>query len=127
MRNEYASADFAEKTKSFILKTKKEFMSVKLRFKRVGMPKQPHYRLVAIDSRRARNGKELEVLGHYHPRSKENAFSVVAERVQYWLSCGAKPSDTVKSLLTRQGIISKNNPAQSKAAPQPSQESSEKQ
>ena len=82
-------------------------MAVKLRLKRIGMPKQPHFRLVAIDHRSARNGKELEVLGHYHPRQKENVFIVKAERVKYWLSCGAQPSDTVRSFLNRQGLISK--------------------
>lgn len=81
-------------------------MAVKLRLKRMGMPKQPHYRLVAIDSHSARNAKELEILGHYHPRSKENVFSIKSERVKYWLSCGAQPSETVRSFLKREGILS---------------------
>ena len=81
-------------------------MAVKLRLKRIGMPKQPYYRLVAIDGRFARNGKELEILGHYNPRQKETVFTVKSERVKYWLSCGAQPSDTVRSFLSRQGLIS---------------------
>jgi small subunit ribosomal protein S16 len=71
------------------------------------MPKQPHYRLVAIDRRSARNAAELEVLGHYNPRNKENALRIEFERVKYWLSCGAEPSDTVKSLLTRSNFYKK--------------------
>lgn len=82
-------------------------MAVKLRFQRVGMPKQPYYRLVAIDSRAARNGKELEVLGKYHPRSKTSAFILNSERVKHWLSCGAQPSETVRSILRREGFFKK--------------------
>ncbi len=76
-------------------------MSVRLRLKRVGMTKQPAYRLVAVDRRKARDGAELEVLGHYDPRNKENAIHINPERLQYWLSCGAQPSETVKSLLAK--------------------------
>lgn len=79
-------------------------MAVTLRLKRVGMTKQPHYRVVVVDSRRAAEGAEIEVLGYYDPRSKDNRFTVQADRVQYWLSKGAKPSDTAKSLLVRNGL-----------------------
>ena len=65
------------------------------------MPKQPYYRLVAIDHRAARDAKEIENLGHYNPRDKDNALSLETERIKYWLSKGAKPSDTVRSLLVR--------------------------
>ena len=80
-------------------------MSVKLRFKRVGMTKQPYFRLVAVDHRSARDGKEIEVLGHYNPKDKGNALTVDNDRVQHWLSKGAQPSDTVRSLLTRTGFF----------------------
>ena len=76
-------------------------MAVKLRFQRTGMPKQPYYRLVAIDHRAARDAKEIEILGHYNPREKSNALTLQTERIQYWLSQGARPSDTVRSLLVR--------------------------
>lgn len=82
-------------------------MSVKIRFKRVGMTKQPHFRLVAIDHRAARDGKEIEVLGHYDPKSKTNALTANGERIQHWLSKGAQPSDTVRTLLVRTGIVAK--------------------
>ena len=76
-------------------------MSVRLRFQRTGMPKQPYYRLVAIDRRSARNAEEIEILGHYDPREKLNALTLKADRIKYWLSQGAEPSDTVRSLLVR--------------------------
>ncbi len=79
-------------------------MAVKIRLKRVGMTKQPHYRVVAADHRRAAEGSEIETLGFFDPRRKENQVTLHAERVQYWLSKGAKPSDTAKSLLIRSGI-----------------------
>lgn len=78
---------------------------VKLRFKRVGAPKQPHFRLVAIDSRRARNGGELEILGHYDPRASSlTAEQFKAERIRLWLSRGAQMSDTARTVLFRAGV-----------------------
>ena len=65
------------------------------------MPKQPYYRLVAIDRRAAGNAAEIEILGHYNPREKTNSATLNSERIKYWLSQGAKPSDTVRSLLVR--------------------------
>ena len=75
------------------------------------MKKQPHYRLVAIDGRAARNGKELEILGTYNPKDKENRLTFNSDRIQYWLSCGAQMSDTAKSLLTRNGALKKKEAA----------------
>ena len=71
------------------------------------MTKQPFFRLVAVDHRKARDGKEIEVLGHYNPKDKVNTLTANGERVQYWLSKGAQPSDTVRSLLVRTGIVPK--------------------
>lgn len=82
-------------------------MSLRLRLKRIGMPKQPHYRVVAIERHIARDGKELEVLGHFDPRKKENNLTINMERVKHWLSRGAQPSETVKSLLERVRLPSK--------------------
>jgi small subunit ribosomal protein S16 len=71
----------------------------------MGKKKQPHYRIVAIDSRVARDGKYLDNIGTYNPRSEPATISVNNERAVYWLSKGAQPSDTVRSLLRRQGIL----------------------
>lgn len=80
-------------------------MAVALRLKRVGMLKQPYYRVVAVDSHRAAQGSEIEVLGHYDPRHEANSFNINADRVQYWISCGAQVSDTVRTLLVNKGVL----------------------
>ena len=79
-------------------------MSVGIRLKRLGTKKRPYYRVVVMDSRESNKGKPLEEIGFYHPVESENQISFNAERVAYWLSVGAQPSDTVKMLLAKQGI-----------------------
>jgi small subunit ribosomal protein S16 len=78
---------------------------VKLRLSRFGRKNQPTYRLVAIQARDKRQGEALEYLGSYNPRTKPSSFTCDKERVQYWLSVGAQPTDTVKYLLGKEGII----------------------
>ena len=80
-------------------------MAVHLRLRRMGKKKQPFYRIVAIDSRVARDGKYLENLGTYNPRTEPAAVAIDSGRAFYWLSQGAKPSDTVHNLLRQQGIM----------------------
>ena len=80
-------------------------MAVHLRLSRMGKKKQPFYRIVAIDSRVARDGKYLENLGTYNPRMEPAAVMINNDRAFYWLSQGAKPSDTVHNLLRQQGIM----------------------
>ncbi len=82
-------------------------MSVKLRLRRMGSKKRPIYRLVAIDSRRARNGRFVEQLGHYNPIERPATFTVNEERVFEWLKQGATPSDTVKTLFGHIGLNEK--------------------
>lgn len=78
---------------------------VKIRLTRMGTKKRPFYRIVAIDSRKKRDGEYLENLGLYHPLEKgENEVQLNIERIQHWLSTGAKPSHTVKVLLNKKGI-----------------------
>lgn len=81
-------------------------MSVKLRFKRLGRSNLPFFRLNAVDSRAPRDGRVIEELGYYDPRNKDAAkqFVVKLERCQYWLDCGAVPSETVSSLLKKSGL-----------------------
>ena len=76
-------------------------MAVALRLQRIGKPHQPYYRVVAVDHRRAAQGKPLEVLGSYNPRAEKAKDKVVLhiDRVDHWLSVGAKPSETVASLI----------------------------
>jgi small subunit ribosomal protein S16 len=84
-------------------------MAVKLRMKRMGRRHKPFFRIVAIDSREPRNGKIIERLGHYDPLVKDPAKQIVLkrERIEYWLTTGAVPSETVAQLLENQGIKNK--------------------
>jgi len=75
-----------------------------IRLARTGKKKHPHYRIVVLDKRKPRNGRTVEVVGTYEPLKKPAAIQLDAERVKYWLSCGAQPSDTVRSFLTAQKI-----------------------
>ncbi len=79
-------------------------MAVRLRLRRVGKKKAPIYHIVAADSRAARNGKFLEIVGRYEPRQHPVVINTDEQRVMYWLGTGALPTDTVRSLLQRSGL-----------------------
>jgi small subunit ribosomal protein S16 len=72
-----------------------------IRLSRVGARKQPYYRVVVIDKQRARNGRSVEVVGTYNPRTSPATVDLNRERVDYWLSKGAQPSETVNKLLQK--------------------------
>ena len=72
-----------------------------IRLRRTGTTKRPYYRVVVADSRSWRDGRFVEVLGHYDPRRDPAVVKIDAERANYWIGKGARPSDTVKSLLKR--------------------------
>ena len=76
-----------------------------MRLTRTGSKKRPYYRVVVMDKRRARNGRFLEVLGQYNPIASDAPAEINAERAQYWLSKGAQPSDTVRSILRKKELI----------------------
>ncbi len=82
---------------------------VRLRLKRLGRRNRPYYRLTAIDQRTRREGRSIEELGHYDPINQDTSkqFDVNEERVRYWLSVGAQPSQTVRDLLRKAGIDAK--------------------
>lgn len=80
-------------------------MSVKIRLKRMGAKKAPFYRLVVADSRSPRDGKFIEEIGYYNPITEPAEIKIDAEKAKKWLNNGAQPSDTVKSLLKKSGII----------------------
>jgi small subunit ribosomal protein S16 len=73
-----------------------------IRLRRTGTTKKPHYRVVVADSRAWRDGRFVEVLGHYDPRKSPAVVKIDAERAQYWIKQGARASDTVRSLLKKQ-------------------------
>ncbi len=78
-------------------------MAVVLRLKMFGTKKKPFYRIVAMTKSTKRDGKPLEELGYYDPKKDKNEVALDRERVEYWLKNGAKPSETVKSILKRIG------------------------
>jgi len=72
-----------------------------IRLRRTGTTKRPYYRVVVADSRAWRDGRFVETLGHYDPRRDPAVVKIDAERAKYWIAKGAKPSETVRSLLKR--------------------------
>jgi small subunit ribosomal protein S16 len=79
---------------------------VKIRLRRTGAKKQPHYRVVVTDSKAPRDGRFIETIGHYNPRTDPPTVEIDAERALYWLSVGAQPSAAVKRLFDRENIMS---------------------
>jgi len=82
---------------------------VRLRLKRFGRTHKPFYRLNAIDQRSPRDGKPIEELGYFDPTEMDEAkgISLKADRIRYWIGVGAQPSQTVRDLLAKQGILDK--------------------
>ena len=80
-------------------------MAVRIRLRRTGRKRAPMFRIVVADSRSPRDGKFIEIVGQYAPRQGENAINLRTDRVNYWLDNGALPTDTVRSLLRRAGIL----------------------
>ena len=80
-------------------------MAVRIRLKRLGAKKAPFYRIVVADSRTARNGKTIEEIGYYDPTKNPSVIKIDADAAKKWISTGAQPSDTVKGLLKKAGII----------------------
>jgi small subunit ribosomal protein S16 len=76
-------------------------MALKIRLTRIGTTHQPHYRVVVAEARSRRDGAPVEVLGTYNPRAKADPVKLDLARVDYWLSKGAKPTDTLHSMIKR--------------------------
>jgi len=79
-----------------------------IRLARIGARKQPYYRVVVIDKERARNGRSVEVVGLYNPRTSPTTIDLKRERIDYWVSKGAQLSDTVRRLLTKAAVPAGN-------------------
>ena len=79
-------------------------MATKIRLKRVGRRNRPFYRLIIIDSRKKRDGAAIEQVGWFNPLDSENSYEIKDERILYWLSEGAIPSNAVKKLMKRDGL-----------------------
>jgi small subunit ribosomal protein S16 len=74
-------------------------VAVKIRLKRMGKIRAPHYRIVVADSRKKRDGRVIEEIGKYHPKQEPSLIEVKSERAQYWLGVGAQPSEAVAAIL----------------------------
>ena len=83
---------------------------LKIRLRRTGQKHQPSYRIVVADKDSPRDGRFVEILGHYNPRTEPVTFEVKADRVQHWVSQGAQPTETVHRLLHARGIIETEPP-----------------
>lgn len=80
-------------------------MATRIRLKRMGAKKRPFYRVIVADARAPRDGRFIETLGTYNPLTSPAAITLNVEKVQLWLSRGAQPSDTVRHLFARQGLL----------------------
>jgi small subunit ribosomal protein S16 len=83
---------------------------VKIRLRRMGRRNRPFYRVVVADSRSPRDGKFIDIIGHYDPLTDPATISVDGEKAAKWLKDGAQPTDTVRSLLSKLGIIDEAKP-----------------
>jgi small subunit ribosomal protein S16 len=87
---------------------------VKIKLKRVGATKQPSYRLVIADSRSSRDGKFINIIGHYNPRSTPEELVIDENKALEWLKQGAQPTATAARLLNKAGILDKFNASKEK-------------
>ncbi len=86
-------------------------MATAIRMKRVGAKKAPVYRIIVTDDRKKRDGRAIEVLGMYDPRTKPASVELNNERVQHWLGTGATPSETVRNIFRKVGFYSPEGPS----------------
>ena len=89
-------------------------MAVKLRLKRMGSKQKPFYRIVAADSRSPRDGRFIETVGTYNPIKQPAEVNIDEEKANKWLDNGAQPTDTVKALLSKAGILARRAATKSK-------------
>lgn len=80
-------------------------MAVKIRLRRIGAKKDPFYRIVVADSRYPRDGRFIEEIGYYDPTVEPSVLKVDAEKAKKWIANGAQPTDTVKDILKKSGVI----------------------
>ncbi len=90
---------------------------VKIRLRRMGAKKQPTYRFVVADARSPRDGRFIEILGHYNPRTEPREIVVNEDKAKAWLAKGAQPSDTVRRLFAEKGIMDRGPIPETKRKP----------
>ena len=89
-------------------------MAVRIRLKRIGAKKAPFYRVVVSDARSPRDGRFIEEIGTYNPVTQPAQINIKEDRALHWLQTGAQPSDTVRNLFSKLGIMQKNHEAKQK-------------
>lgn len=90
---------------------------IKLRLRRMGKKGQPHYRIVAAEASWPRDGRFIESVGYYNPRTEPATIQVDVERARYWLEHGAQPTETVRSILVKAGVLPGRQPSGAEPAP----------
>jgi len=80
-------------------------LATRIRLKRTGKRHQPHFRVVVVDQRKSRDGRSIEEIGYYNPGTDPATIDINEDRALHWLSVGAQPSETVRSLLKKAGIM----------------------
>ena len=86
-------------------------MAVRIRLRRTGRKNSPSFRIVVADSTSPRDGRFIEIIGQYYPRQGDTAVQLNTERANHWLDSGAQPSDTVRSLLRKAGVLKSRHEA----------------
>lgn len=100
-------------------------MAVRIRLRRMGAKKRPFYRLVVADSRNARDGRFIEILGHYNPLADPPELKIDVEKARKWLGKGASPSETAKRLMKQAGVYDATETQTEAATEQDSEEAQE--
>jgi small subunit ribosomal protein S16 len=90
---------------------------VKIRLRRMGAKKQPTYRFVVTDARSPRDGRFIEIVGHYNPRTEPKTVVLDEEKIKAWLEKGAQPSDPVRRLLAARGLVERGHISETKRKP----------
>ncbi len=91
-------------------------MAVSIRLRREGTTNRPYYKVVVADSRSPRDGKFIEILGTYDPKKPDHNSTLKLDRIDYWVSKGAQPSDTVRSLIKKNKKVAASAPAETATA-----------
>ena len=104
-REQYCPESRAKEQQHFYHILEEWIMAVKIRLRRMGAKKSPFYRIVVADSRFPRDGRFIEEIGYYNPMEEPSVVKVDPEKAKKWLANGAQPTDTVKALFKKHGVI----------------------
>lgn len=116
-RQRIETAEWPARALRACAKKREQRRVIKLRLRRMGAKKRPSYRIVAADSRSPRDGRFIEIVGTYDPLTNPATITLKADRIQHWLSVGAQPTETVRDIIKREGVMAASAaPATAEAA-----------